>query len=404
MNAPPYIVRGAVIRSRPNRAIAALFIGACACSDTSYRLGRASDGEQFPRGSSGAGGGSASGAGGTAAGAGGGFGSSGRGGSMSGTGGLDGGQPDPGCPADACQFEITQGTLRERRADVVLAIDTASTPNLALEMVELALNPFADALANNGIELRLAVLAQQSALCVRAPLGSGACEPQGADSRLPNVFHHPTAVVDEADALEVILAEYPVYSEAFEPFADTTLIVVTGGDARAPFNTPTSFEQAYTTSRLPNLLPWRMSAFYGFSACAGIRAEGRVYREIVERTGGVHADLCTESGSMAFGRIAESIVDNVLPCTFLLPEPRPDQPIDLRAINVLFRVGVTNQVIPFVASADRCDSVLGGWYYDDPLSTSAVVMCAASCERMRTTPRSELTVAHGCPTLTLACI
>jgi hypothetical protein len=395
MASSPHIVPFAVISSRRNWTAVALVVGAYACSDTPYRLGSAAQTDQSPRGSAG------------------GTGSGGRGaGSASDAGGRDsvkgsdaaiadssGGPTGLGCPTnDACGYAIPQGERRRRRADVVLAVDTASTATEALGSVALSLNPFADALASNWVELRLVVLAR---VCVPAPLGSGSCEPQGADSLLPNLFHHPTAVVDDGNALDVIIDEFPLYSAVFEPLADSTLIVVTGGDAAAPWNDASSFDEAYTALRRPTAsFPWRLSAYYGFSECEGIRAEGRVYREIVERTGGIHADLCTESAQVAFERMASSIVDAVLPCTFVLPQPMPERPIDLQKINVVVRVpGNDDVVVPFVGSADRCGDAFGGWYYDDPLRTSAIVMCAQSCARVRSTRDAEFLVSVGCPTI-----
>jgi hypothetical protein len=401
MAASPHIVPVAVIRSRRNWAAVALFAGAYACSDAAYRLGTSAPTDQSPQGS-----------------AGGGVGSGGRGaGNASDAGGRDsvkgsdaavagssGGPAGLGCATnDACGYVVPQGERRRRRADVVLAVDTASTPTEALGLVELSLNPFADALASNWIELRLVVLARQTppGVCVPPPLGSGSCEPQGADSMLPNLFHHPWAVVDGGNALDAIFQEFPVYSPVFEPLADSTLIVVTGGDAAAPWNNASSFDEAYTALRRPTAsFPWRLSAYYGFYECEGIRAEGRAYREIVERTGGIHADLCTESPQVAFERMASSIVDAVLPCTFVLPQPTPERPIDLQKINVVVRVpGSDEVVVPFVGSADRCGGAFGGWYYDDPLRTSAIVMCAESCARVRSTRDAEFLVSIGCPTI-----
>jgi hypothetical protein len=294
---------------------------------------------------------------------------------------------------------FVEGQRRPVRSNVILAVDTTATPAATLQSLELELNHFSESLASNWIELRLVVLARQQApgVCVPAPLGSGACAPQGTDSLLPALFHHPSAVVDDANALQVIIEEYPVFSPYLDPTAESTVVVVTGGDATASlWNDPETFVQAYTA--LTNA-PWRMAGYYPFSPCLGIPGEGRVYRDIVGRTGGVHADICSESPQAAFERIAASIYDRVLPCAFLLPDPGPGRQIDYQQLNVNLRAPGFQQALVFVGSADGCDGVIGGWYYDNPAAPTGVFLCPESCVLMRSTRDSQLEVVLGCPTI-----
>ena len=371
---------------------------AWACSGESYRLG--GSGPQNPGGVSGFGAGFPAGRGGVGAGSG----SGGGGGVISITGGVAGSGAvtgvDGGCPS-GCRAASYQVTRPSRSADVVLAVDTAGTPVEKLTEVERELNRFAARLVQNFIDLRLVVLAARQeppGICVPAPLGSGMCVPQGADSR-PGLFHHPTAIVDDGNALEVIIDEYPTYSAELGSPLESTLLVVTGGDAAAPWNDPTAFIRAYSVLRPPAALPWKMAAYYAFSQCQGVRAEGRVYRALVELTGGVQADLCTESAQTAFDRIAASILDRVLPCRFELPEPTPGDQVDYTKINVELRTGASLEPIFHVPSAGDCDAQLGGWYYDDPVSSSVVVLCPASCARLHSSLDATLSIVFGCLTI-----
>jgi hypothetical protein len=97
--------------------------------------------------------------------------------------------------------------------------------------------------------------------------------------------------------------------------------------------------------------------------------------------------------------MADSIIEAVLPCAYTIPNPTPGTTIDLRRVSVSLRAPGTEEIIPYVESGERCDGALGGWHYDDPVSAGAIVMCAASCARMRVTPNSEFLITHGCPTL-----
>jgi hypothetical protein len=371
---------------RPNWWLFALLAAsaAWACSNRAYRLGTGERETTDPPVTGGRGG--------TAPG------SAGAGGSITGGTGGSGGSTggSGGCPSDCAGMSFYP---RPTLANVVLAVDTTATPADALRNVELALNDFAQRFTSNWIELRLVVLARQQApgLCVPAPLGSGICEPQGADSLLPALYHHPSAIIDDANALQIIVEEYPVFSSKLEVTEPSTLIVVTGGDATAsPTNDPGTFIQAYTGLAGTE---WRMSAYYPFSACQGTRGEGLVYRDVVRRTGGVDADICTESAQTAFERIAGSILDRVLPCTIDIADLGPNPPFNRNLVNMKLRGPEIDRVLPYLLSADGCDGRIGGWYFDDAVSPTLLYLCPESCTLMRSSRRAELEQTFGCPTV-----
>jgi hypothetical protein len=282
---------------------------------------------------------------------------------------------------------------------VVLAVDTTATPADKLQGVEIELNRFAQSLTSNWIDLRLAVLARQPGFCVPAPLGSGACSPQGADSLPPALFHHPSAVVDDGNALKVLIEEYPdVYSQ-IEPIGQSTLIVVTGGDATAdPFTNAVLFGEMYSMVSSSRGY-WKMSAYYPFTQCVPDVREGRVYRDIVTQTGGVHADICTESAQTAFARIAGSILDSLLPCAVTLPNSGEPRPVDFTKINVNLRTSGSLQTLVKVVSAADCDGQIGGWYYDNAEAPTRVILCPESCKQFRTTRDASLDIVQGCATI-----
>jgi hypothetical protein len=89
-------------------------------------------------------------------------------------------------------------------------------------------------------------------------------------------------------------------------------------------------------------------------------------------------------------------------CEFIIPEPRL-QSIDYGRVNVQFRGAGGSADVRYVGSAERCDPVGGGWYYDVDPATGAgptrVVVCESTCRAFKTDPRAQVDLLFGCKTL-----
>jgi hypothetical protein len=96
----------------------------------------------------------------------------------------------------------------------------------------------------------------------------------------------------------------------------------------------------------------------------------------------------------------EKIRQASLPCEFVIP--RPNGPIDFGKVNLRVQDAAgTAEEIPYVATANRCDPVLGGWYYDvDPASATPtrVLTCPVSCDRLQAGPDANVSLVFGCKT------
>jgi hypothetical protein len=158
---------------------------------------------------------------------------------------------------------------------------------------------------------------------------------------------------------------------------------------------------------------WRMSGMYSQTQCPNAASVGQVWKAIIDRTGGVHADLCgCPTGQQAvcnqalktfFDSVAKSVTTEaaVIGCRWILPPSPSGQTLDPDKVNLEFMDPTRDRkVIPNVASAAACDSQRGGWYYENLSQPSNVSVCPASCDAVKASPQG-LIAAFGCATIHL---
>jgi hypothetical protein len=396
----------------PGASVRVLLAGACAaatvavaCSGDSVRLGAGPSGGRGGNPGRGAGGsnafagagsGSASGGNQAAAGA------SGVG-AAAGTGARAGnaGSCSTG-DAGWCAEEITRA--ENWRADVLVIVDTS--PSMAEEVpeVEAALNGFAERIRASQVDLRLALLAAPPrgqvsgpSICVPAPLGSGACPPQGDDTAFPSFFHHSTAALDEqTDVVAVLRSTSPEVAQFLRPDVKTALVIVSDG------NGSSDLQSSYWDPQfMPTFVQTKFSALYAFTPCAGSRAEGTVYRALVRSTGGAQGDLCSEPIKSALNRVADDVVAQQI-CE--VPLPPNSRTIDGFDVRVLFTADGAPEEVNYVGALEACDPLRGGWY-DIPRNPEGHVrrLCPATCAAFRADPNSTVTTQLACDRPPIPC-
>jgi hypothetical protein len=88
-------------------------------------------------------------------------------------------------------------------------------------------------------------------------------------------------------------------------------------------------------------------------------------------------------------------------CMFTIPLPTAGDP-DFTRVNVVLtdpNDPAQTETIYNVATEAACDPTTGGWYYDNPDDPHMILLCPASCDKVRTTGWS-IGVALGCTTTT----
>ena len=104
------------------------------------------------------------------------------------------------------------------------------------------------------------------------------------------------------------------------------------------------------------------------------------------------------NAGQAFLDALDAIHGSLLACEFDIPVPSVG-PFDPALVNVEFTVGGQTQSFGQVTNAGACGPS-GGWYYDDPNNPTKIVLCATSCDLVKSyTTGAALHIVLGCPTI-----
>jgi hypothetical protein len=373
---------------RPTLPVLALKLGATlafaaplACSDDAVRLGgRETGGGDFSRGGQPFDGGPASG-----------------GGPASDAADAD----DAACAEDT--YEVSGIPV-----DIVIAVDTSASMAQEVAALESRLGELGNLLARRQMTTHIVLLGASSSaatrgLCVPPPLGSGLCFPQGADSRVPEFFHHPQAWVAR-DALEVLYDEYPTYAPYLRPDSYKTFMVVSDADAGGErYRSADAFIGDFDALDPALLGNWRMVSIHAQALCPSAVAIGSVYEEIVDRHGYFAGDLCSSDWDHLleeFALIAKpSSTDAV--CNFPFPGASPDETTLPDPTRVSLRLETpegASEILPYVISESSCDTTTGGWYTDPQRNPFSILSCPATCQRFQEAiPGERLVISNRCP-------
>lgn len=348
-----------------------------------------------------------------------------------GLGGSGGDLGDSGCSTYTDEAKQTY-----EPADIIWAVDTSGSMMEETAAVQTNINAFSQQIAATGIDVHVVMLAAYPFLilpgiCVPAPLGSGQCPPAGSDTKLPNFWHHPTAVVESVDAALRLVQLFPDYKFMLRPGVFKYVVVVTdddsknnpnsSGDAGKYDNNPAGFITDFT-----NLDPmmkdaaggrmWKLSSIYSFTQCSNAANIGQAWKQIVNTTGGVHGDICncppgqTQACAQTFQKVFDELAKKIiagskpLACEWTIPPPEPGKTLDPNKVNVEFvdQASGTPKTIYHVANAAACDGTLGGWYYNDNNAPTTIKLCPTSCTEVTGAAQgSKINVVFGCATLNI---
>jgi len=348
---------------------------------------------------------------------------------------LDAGQPASGGTANVgdsgCAAYSDEATQSFEPADVIWAVDTSCSMVEEAGAVQSNMAAFSQQIVASGIDVHVVLLSDYGALippipgvCVPAPLGSGKCPPFGSDSNLPRFWHQPFAVIESVDAAKKLVQFFPQYKFMLRPGVKKYLVVVTdddskndpnsSGDAGKYDNDPSAFIADFSALDPMMAGSWKLSAIYAPIACPNATHVGTVWNKLVTATGGVHGDICAcppgqpqscaQTFQKVFDELAKKIISGSKPlaCDWAIPPPEPGKTLDPTKVNVDFIDGSSGAptAIFHVADASKCDTTLGGWYYDDNQAPKQIKLCPTSCKLVSGAGAgSKLSVKFGCATL-----
>ncbi len=315
-------------------------------------------------------------------------------------------------PIEECAGETIPATQKLRGARVVFVADNSPSMYTETEEVEAQLNGFAQSVVDSGIDVRVALFSAAATgyyttnyvlegICIDAPLGSGLCpelpDPNAVaqDTNEPE-FLHIDQYVNSTNAIPVIIEQQPQWGP-FTMGAETVHFVIISDDDS---NQPVS----YFIDHFIEVEPDRAAIVHAVvptSNCPEAAQIGQVYIDLAELTGGVVGDLCDQDFVSVFQALANSVVQEAeLPCEYEIPSPPDGKPFDPAQVNVEFNDGLGGGFdVGYVESADDCESVDQGWYYDDPAMPTTIIVCPQTCVAIQGVIGSGVSVVLGCATV-----
>jgi hypothetical protein len=297
-----------------------------------------------------------------------------------------------------CAASSSEATSTRLGADIIFALDSSRSMDAEVGFVQQNMNAFSQQIVASGVDARVIVIADPSAFCIAAPLGSGQCP---NDSQPPAYIHIPEEVGSN-DVLNVYIDTYPQWSQYLRPNTQKMFVVVTDDDASDdPINSAAEFRAALQQLN-PSVGNWAYSGIFCFTECPEAAAVGTIHRELVQSTGGgVSGDLCLQDFAPVFDRLAEAIITgSQIACEWPIPSPPAGETLDLGNVNVRYTnaagVGTTLGNVP---SAADCANHDGGWYYDDPSNPTTILVCPQTCTQMQAASgETRVDVLFGCKT------
>jgi hypothetical protein len=332
-------------------------------------------------------------------------------------GGFAGGSPGVG-GFESCATAEDTALPQKAPADIIIAVDTSGSMSEEAGWVQDALNGFATTITAAGIDLRVVLIADAT-VCIPAPLGSGQCN--GADTSAP-VYRHVVQTVASTDALQQILATYPQYSDMLRTGATKTFLVVSDDESDMSAGDFTNqllalsadfqgfqFDSIVASAGTLSCGPFgtcptnNVCCYQDGPFCMSYGEEpGDVYMQLSQQTGGVIGDLCAQEFGPIFDDMAEGvIVSSQLACDYAIPTPPEGEVLNPAKVNVTYLPGGGGEPVQLynVPGGLADCGPQGGWYYDDPVAPTRILVCPSTCTTLQADTQGEVKVVFGCDTV-----
>jgi len=333
--------------------------------------------------------------------------------------------------------------------DIIWVVDNSSSMAPAVAEVQAGLNSFATLVGSKGLDYKVVMLSLRGSapvqlggkmrypVCVPPPLGA-------ADCGNTALFFHSAMDVQSTQPFEQILGSLdqtqgytPGNARGGEPWAQElrasatkSIVLVTDDNSRFPGVSFEGFpggDNPYTgglvlpvgilhASRNGAWKGYSLSGIYGWGSTVdpSIRctfpdgskptASGHEYSAVIQKTGGVRAQICAGNAAWApfLNDVATAVVATArVACE--LPIPASDAgTVDPSQVNVQVTDGTKAPLtVPRVTGEPACAG-LDGWYYDAPTTPTKVFLCPKSCEGAQSkggTKVPKIEVLFGCDTV-----
>jgi hypothetical protein len=277
-----------------------------------------------------------------------------------------------------------------------------------MDAVRAAVSEFLTAEGSRGLGVGIGYFGHQ-------PIGSTTCNArdyENADVPVGELPGNAQALIDSLAAREPT-GETPsgaairgacTYARQWKtdhPEREVVLLLVTDGEPKAPV----TCGEAGGGPCCPTLSDAVEAATDCGAGNPGLRTFVLGVGPFLENLGEIAQAGGTESAYLVSGGdVAQKVVEALneiriaaqIPCELGIPRAPGSQTVDYTRVNIL-RTSSTceTDVISYRATAATCDSKTGGWYYDDALSPTKVVLCEKTCGDVGL-PGEQLAFSIGC--------
>lgn len=298
------------------------------------------------------------------------------------------------CAARAVEAKVTNVV---EPADIIFAIDSSGSMDDEIGFVQTQMNRFSQQISASGIDVRVILIAEEDAVCIAAPLGSGRCP---EDSKLPGYLHVDEKVGSD-DGLNVILDSYEDWSSQLRVNASKSFVIITDDEATdGPNDSAAEFTANLLALDAAMFAKWTFNGIFVQQECDLGEEVGEVYADLVAQTQGVSGDLCLQDFQPVFDRLSQKIVTSStaeIECDWDIPAPPAGETLDFGSVNIRYldRAG-TAAALGKVPSAAECPNFKNGWHYDNAQNPKSIVACPQSCTELRAAGVAKIDVLLGC--------
>lgn len=320
---------------------------------------------------------------------------------------YDAGPGDGAVNADsACAAEVV--AAKKQPIDIIWAIDTSGSMTAEIIQVKANINTqFADILGASGLDYQVIMLADRGTgslqVCVAPPLGGFNC---GAN---PPLFQAVDQTVASNNSLSLILSTYDSanlalnWQQYLRYDAAKVFIEVTDDNSSL---SGASFDTQLLAKPPAGMFGTAADRNYVFHSIIGVSAGnpavkcatavniGSQYQVVSNLTGGQMFPVCSADYSPIFSAIANGIVGD-LACEFTMPAGGDAGAVDPDNVSMQYTPSGGAPIdIPHVADAAQC--VGDGWYYDDNLAPTKLILCPATCTTVKADQGGKIDILLGC--------
>lgn len=307
--------------------------------------------------------------------------------------------------------EITEMAENKKQpADILFVIDNSGSMQVEAASVKANMNAFSSKIVASGIDVHVVLISAIDGLtgmCIDPPLGAGNCPAK--DTKLPT-FLHINDEVGSNNPLPKLLEHHPEWKDSMRPDAAKHVVVVSDDNSEISAD---AFDAAFLALD-PSYAGYKLHAIVGAkdsddvlwciqnAACCAFTAQaGKVYLDLINKTDGVFGDLCKQDFKPVFDVLSTEVIKNAgLACEWAIPAPMGDDMIDYAKVNVDFNDGMGN-ITPIgkVDDPADCANVTDGWYYDDPVKPTKILVCPQTCAKIQLAANASMAIKFGCETI-----